>query len=261
MTIDIKYYNLLYLLILFVPSIYIINKVVKKDYPKKTIWATFRMIVQLLLVGIYLEYIFKWDNPWINFGYFMVMVFASSYSSVKSSVIKGKKIILITFISSFVPLVIAMLVFEGLVIGTPELFKALYLIPIAGMTMGNCLAAQIVILSNFMHDIKKSKDEYMFSLSMGATKQEALRPYISHAMEVSLRQRIGNMMVIGIVSIPGMMTGQMLGGNSPMVAIKYQILIMVGVLCVVVISSYMLLNFISHYYFDKYSMIDENLLN
>lgn len=261
MTKNINYLDLLYFLIIFIPALKIIYKFKRKELFKNTLVSSLRMIVQLIFVGIYLEYIFKLNNRYINILYILFMILISTFSSVKSTTLKGNKIVGLTFISTIIPFIIYMLIFEKLVIKLENIFDAKYLIPIGGMVLGNCLSGQILVLNDFINSMKKNKEEYLFALSMGANKKEALRPYLIQSMELSIKPKIANMATLGLVSLPGMMTGQILGGNTPDMAIKYQIAIMIGIFSTNFFSSYLLLKFIIKYFFDEYSMIDRKIIS
>ncbi|NCB44022.1 MAG: ABC transporter permease, partial [Clostridia bacterium] len=81
----------------------------------------------------------------------------------------------------------------------------------------------------------------------GANRSEALRPFMQTALRAGVKPQIATMATLGIVSLPGMMTGQMLGGSTPMTAIQYQIAIMVGIFAVDMISTVLLLEVLAHY--------------
>ena len=98
------------------------------------------------------------------------------------------------------------------------------------MILGNILGVNIFILSNFIHQSHVQNNTYTTMIGMGASRFEALRPIIVESIRTSYMPTIAKMATIGIVSLPGMMTGQILGGSSPSVAIKYQIAIMLAIL-------------------------------
>ena len=110
-----------------------------------------------------------------------------------------------------------------------NLFEAKYMIPIGGMLLGNCLRSIIIGLNNFYSGIKKDEKVYLYSLSLFSSRIQALKPYFKESIIASIAPTIASMATIGLVSLPGMMTGQILGGSIPIVAIKYQIAIMLSI--------------------------------
>ena len=111
----------------------------------------------------------------------------------------------------------------------PNLLEAQYVIPVGGMILGNCLRANIVGLRDFYQSIRRDEKAFQLVLAQGATLNEAIQPSLSASFQAAVSPTIATMMTIGLVSLPGMMTGVILGGNDPMLAIKYQIGIMIAI--------------------------------
>ncbi|MBT8038235.1 MAG: ABC transporter permease [Verrucomicrobiae bacterium] len=120
----------------------------------------------------------------------------------------------------------------------PEpLYDARYLVPITGMILGNCLRSHVMSLERFYSGIRKNENKFMTYLMLGASLREAVRPYLRDAIKAAINPSIATMATMGIVSLPGMMTGQILGGAMPMAAIKYQIGIMICIFTAMVVGS------------------------
>jgi putative ABC transport system permease protein len=118
-------------------------------------------------------------------------------------------------------------------------FSARYLIPIGGMVMGNMLRGNIVSLDRFYNSLTRREEEYIYYISMGASRREALLPFISEALKPALSPYLATIATVGLVSLPGMMTGQILGGASPAVAIQYQIMIMIAIFVASTVSAFL----------------------
>ena len=113
----------------------------------------------------------------------------------------------------------------GVIIKPDPLWAPQYVIPISGMLLGNCVNAIALIINAATTNLKEGVTEMELYQSFGATPQEASARLIKEAIRVGAMPALNGMAVIGLVSIPGMMTGQILAGNPPMQAAKYQILI------------------------------------
>jgi putative ABC transport system permease protein len=96
-------------------------------------------------------------------------------------------------------------------------------------------------------------------LSLGATRTEAVMPFLRQAYKASIAPQIGGLATIGLVSLPGMMTGQILGGSSPAVAIKYQIMIMIAIFLTVNLSVLLSLLLSSAHAFDNFDRLKEDI--
>lgn len=208
----------------------------KLGLAKKLLVSTARMAVQLLLIGVFLEYLFRWNNWAINLLWFLVMLTVAVISVINNSKL-SKKYFLWPMLVSFVAAnLFVVLYFNFFIVRLDNVLDAKYMIAIGGMILGNSLRANVVGLGDFYQAIKKDENRYFYKLSLGATKYEALLPFAKKSFIAALAPTVATMATMGIVSLPGMMTGQILGGSVPLVAIKYQIAIMVAILASTVLS-------------------------
>lgn len=192
--------------------------------------STIRMSVQLVLIGIFLKYLFLWDNAFINIMWLAVMITVAVFSVIKSSSMRISKFIIPTIISFSIATFSVIFYLNIVVIPIKNIFTARYLIVVGGMLLGNSLRGNIVGISTFYKNIKKDTKNYLYHLSLGASHYEALLPYFRESVQLALKPSLASMAIMGIVTLPGMMTGVILGGTSPEVAIKYQIMIMIAIL-------------------------------
>ena len=213
--------------LLVVPLVFILHYRVKLLKPLTV--SVLRLTIQLLLVGLYLQVVFEFNAWWLNLLWLGVMLTAADISLVNSSSLKLRAFFSPIFISLLVGTAIPLFYLLGVIVRLPDLMDARYFIPIAGMIMGNSLRADIVGLSSFYSSLRKEENTYLLALAQGASRSEGVLPFLQKAYTASLSPTIATMATIGIVSLPGMMTGIMLGGTDPMVAIKYQIAIMMAI--------------------------------
>lgn len=215
-----------YLLLLF-PLAFILFYRVKLLKPLTI--AVVRLTVQLLMVGLYLQLVFQLNAWWLNILWLVVMLAVADVSLVNSSGLRLRPFLLPIFVSLVIGTGIPLVYLLGVIVRLPHLLDARYFIPVAGMILGNSLRADIVGLSTFYGSLRSEEKAYLLALSQGATLNEAVRPFLQKAYSASLAPTIATMATIGIVSLPGMMTGIILGGTDPLVAIKYQIAIMMAI--------------------------------
>lgn len=227
----------------------------------KTMIAILRMIVQLLFVGYYLEYLFKYDNPWVNLGWILIMVLAADFETLARSELKRKRGLLISiFIATFLGLLVIDFFFLKFIIRLPDIMEAQYLVPITGMILGNCLRGNIIGINDFYYNLYQHQERYNYFLASGATREEALFPFFGAALKKSISPTLASMATIGLVALPGMMTGQMLGGSSPLIAIKYQIMIMLAIFSGTVLCVYLGILLSQRFAFDKNNNFDKSIL-
>ncbi|MGF1756099.1 ABC transporter permease [Vibrio makurazakiensis] len=195
-----------------------------------------RMTMQLALVGVYLEYLFDLNSWWVNLIWLVVMIAIGANSVISKAKLPQRPLLAPISLSLGITAIPLVLLICALVIKPSPLFSAQYLIPIAGMLLGNCLSCNIVALQNLFGAFEQRKSEYEGALSLGASPQYASAPFIRSAIQKAISPIMASMATTGIVTLPGMMTGQILGGASPMIAIKYQLMIMIAIF-VMMISS------------------------
>jgi putative ABC transport system permease protein len=196
---------------------------------KSLVVSILRMTVQLLLVGFYLQFIFQLNLWWLNVAWLVVMAVVADLSIIHAAGVATRRFIFPLFAAVFTGTAIPLAFFLAAVLRLPYLFEAQYFIPIAGMIMGNCLRASIIGISDFYRSIHQEEKTYQLALAQGASLKEAILPYIRRAYRAALNPTIASMATIGLVALPGMMTGIIMGGASPMTAIKYQIAIMIAI--------------------------------
>lgn len=250
-TIDISLTGLgLGLLLLLIPLYYLWKY--KTGLVKATAIGALRMIVQLFLVGMYLKYLFIWNKPWINFIWVVLMVFVASFTAIKRTQLKPSILLLPISIGFLVSVTVVGLYFIGVVLALKELFSAPYFIPIFGILMGNMLSSNVIALNAYYSGLQREQQLYLYLLGNGATKEEARSPFVGEAMKKSFSPLIANMAVMGLVALPGTMIGQILGGSSPHVAIKYQMMIIVICFVASMISLMLTIYLASKRSFDPY---------
>ncbi len=219
---------------------------------KDTLIAVIRMSVQLFLVGLYLEFIFKLNNAWINILWVVIMIIVAAFTIVRRSGLNLRFFVIPAGLSILTSVFIVDTWFLGLVIKLDYTFESRYFIPITGMILGNSLNSNIISLRTFYHSLRDKLSLYQYNLSFGASKNEALSLFYKDALQNAFNPMIATISVIGLISLPGMMTGQILGGSSPAVAIRYQIMIMLTIFISSVISVVLTLILSNLFVFDEY---------
>jgi len=232
----------------------------KTGLNRQMVIATIRMTLQLLFVGYYLEYLFEYDNAWLNTAWIMIMVVVADFATIDRSDLKSKwSLILPIFFATFLGIILINLFFLELVIQLPQFLEAQYAIPITGMVLGNCLRSNVIGINDFYYNLKNNKERYQFYLASGATRAEALYPFFQSALKKSANPTLASMATIGLVSLPGMMTGQILSGASPMTAIQYQIMIMLAIFSGTILSVFLAIKFCNRTVFLENDMLDHSI--
>ena len=224
----------------------------------KTLVAIVRMTVQLAFVGLYLQVVFKLNNPWVNLLWLMAMVTVADFSVIRGVGLRLRPFLVPLFVALVIGTAIPLLFFVGLLLRRPGLMDAQYVIPIGGMILGNCLRADIIGIKTFYESLQKGEKEFLLTLAQGARISEAIMPYMRDACEAALMPTVATMATIGLVALPGMMTGVILGGTNPVTAIKYQMAIMVAIFTGTAITVVLAILFTIRTSFTPYGVLDRD---
>lgn len=234
-SIDISWLQLgLFSLLLLIPIA--LNNLFKLAMFKQTCVAITRMFIQLLLVGLYLEYIFALDNLWLNILWVVLMIFVGSHSILSKSQLPIFKLIFANSAALACALLPLLVILAFWIIKPQPFYSTQYMIPLAGMLLGNSLSSNIVALQTLFDAFATRKCEYEAAISLGASPYQAAFPFLQHALKKAQAPILASMATTGIVTLPGMMTGQVLGGVTPMIAIKYQLLILIAIFVMLSVS-------------------------
>jgi putative ABC transport system permease protein len=257
-SIDISYISLFVgLLMLAIPFFCLYR--FKTGLLKSAIVAVVRMIVQLFLVGIYLKFLFQWNNPLVNFLWVFIMIFVAGQTAIKRIRMKASVLFIPLYIGFLTSVALIGLYFLGFVLRLDNVFNARYFIPIFGIIMGNMLSSNVIALNAYYDGLQREQQLYRYLLGNGAGRFEAQIPFIRSAMIKSFSPNIANIAVMGLVALPGTMIGQILGGSSPNVAIKYQMMIMVITFTASMLSLIITILLARRKSFDAYGMLKKDI--
>ncbi|KXF81882.1 ABC transporter permease [Enterovibrio coralii] len=201
---------------------------------KDLISSVTRMTLQLAVVGLYLQTLFDFANIWLNTAWLLVMMCVASWTICKQSGVNRKSLLTPIFIGQLVAMLFILPLLTIGVIQADPWWQAQYLIPIAGMLLGNALTANVLAIERFFSALKTRHAELQYYVALGTP--QPTKPFFKEAMTAALRPPLASMSTLGIVALPGMMTGQILGGTSPLLAVKYQLVIMVAIFISVTLS-------------------------
>ena len=181
---------------------------------KEIAYATLRMLFQLILIGYLLNYIFNADSSWVTLLVVIVMISAASLITMRNISYKSTRIYQAIFISIFIGGSINLFLVLFFVLELDSLNNPRYIIPIAGMLYANCMNAVSLVAERFEKEIVVHPYEKARAISFKA----------------SLIPQINSFLAVGLVSLPGMMTGQILSGVDPIIAVRYQIMVMLMII-------------------------------
>lgn len=223
--ISILNFALVYLLLLVTLGI---MKKCRIERTKLLVVASLRMTVQLVLAGLVLTYIIKNPHPAFTVGYLMLMTGFAIYTVLTRNrgINRRFKIVVGVSLASTGLCIVAFFIMA--VVGV-NLFDPQYTIPISGMIIGNAMTGVSLGLKTFNESLASERLKIETLINIGVTPGKILLPFVNGALETALLPTLNSMLGMGIISLPGMMTGQILSGTLPTTAILYQIAIIIAI--------------------------------
>ncbi|MBO8127496.1 MAG: iron export ABC transporter permease subunit FetB [Firmicutes bacterium] len=217
----------------------------KRKIGKETelIIAVFRMTIQLVLVGYILDYIFGSQNMWLTLlavGIMEVFAVRNVYQRVKINMSPAFRKV-VAYSMAFGTL-LSMAFFFYVVLSLKPWYSPRYVIPLAGMLIGNSMTGITLGTERLLDGVRSNRHLIEGALMLGATPERAAQNVVNNAFSSAILPTINSMVGMGIVFLPGMMTGQILSGTSPLIAIEYQIAIMLGILGSVALTVFIMVN-------------------
>lgn len=206
----------------------VLSFVQKLELEKQIVIAAARTVVQLSLIGLVLKLLFET----VHLGWIAliagIMLSVAGYETMARQGRRYKGLwgygigTASMFLSSFVITLLAL----HMVISPTPWYTPQYAIPLLGMMLGNTMNSVALALNHLTREVWREKNSIEARLLLGASWQEAILPFRKEAVRTGMIPIINAMAAAGLVSLPGMMTGQILAGNAPQTAVGYQILIM-----------------------------------
>ncbi len=221
----------------FVPVAVVIAILMRWTSVARTaVYAVARMLIQLMLIGYVLVFIFETDKAWIIVSVLTVMLIAASAIAIRPIPSKGPTVLRNAFIAIFIGGVLTLALVTQLVIDIEPWFLPRYMVPLAGMVFASSMNAVSLAAERLESELARS---------VAFTEARAT------ALNTSLIPLINSLFAVGLVSLPGMMTGQILAGSDPITAIKYQILVMLMLVASTAIGSVIVVHVVRRRCFTK----------
>jgi len=230
----------------------------KAGQSKDLFWSGLRMFIQLLVVGYVLHLIFALKTPLPVLLILIVMIgFAVQTigARVKTKMPHFYRVVGTAILFGCGGMTFF---FCSLVIGLEPWYDPRYLIPLAGMIIGNSMTGASLAVERLASEFRERRDEIETGLCLGGSIQAVSETAVSSAFRAALIPSVNAMAAMGLVFLPGMMTGQILSGTEPLIAVKYQIAIMCVITGSVSLTTFFILKLGYRAYFTPYQSLRED---
>ncbi|MCD8552630.1 MAG: ABC transporter permease [Seleniivibrio sp.] len=198
-------------------------------------FAAVRSVVQMFIMGLVLEYIFRLENVWHVTYFAAFMSFFAAYTAKGRSRTEGGHIVR-GFLSIYLPSMLGLLpvILSGAV---PVQMNAV--LPVAGMVVGNCMNAHSISVDRLRAECKANIPTIQGMLALGLNMDVAAKDSVVAAVRAGVTPVLNNIASLGVVLLPGLAAGLLMAGVSPMKAIVYQLVVMYMIFAVNILTSYL----------------------
>ncbi len=192
---------------------------------KDFVVGALRTVLQLVLVGYALVYIFALDRWYLVVAALILMLLAATRAAVNRQSANRRKLLMITGTGLLLASGFTLLYITAFVVRVHPWYDPRYLIPLFGMIVGSAMNAAAIAAERLQGEMRARRAEVEAYLALGADYRQAAKEPVRQALRASFIPTVNGLMVVGIVTLPGMMTGQILAGSSPLIAVRYQIVV------------------------------------
>lgn len=227
--------------LVFIAITILISMWQKLGLGKEIAIGTVRSAVQLLLIGYVLQFVFNAESTVFLILILCMMIAVASWNAgSRGKGLSGIRWRIAVAITSTEAMTMGLLLGLGIIEKTPQ-----YIIPMSGITIGSAMVVSGLFINQMKREVQASKGEIEVLLSLGATTRQAIHEPLKRSVKSSMIPTIDGMKTVGLVQLPGMMTGMIVAGANPVEAVKYQILIMFTLVSSAALTS-ILLSLISY---------------
>jgi putative ABC transport system permease protein len=222
--------------------------------------AALRGPLQLLAVGYVITAIFNLESAWPVFGLLAAMwiVASTTAGSRLSMKLAGSRLLIGG--SLLLGTSLGLCVLSQGVLSLDPWYDPQYWIPFAGMLLGNAMNATSIAGERFQEELSRERSQIEAHLALGFSARESTQPLLARSMRAALIPMTNNLTVAGVVQLPGMMTGQILSGTPPIIAVKYQMVIFFLLFLTIAVSSLCFLLLLQRSYFTRAHQLRLELL-
>ncbi len=223
--------------------------------------GTVRTFIQLTLMGYVLTFFFQQESWIFMVTLISIMILIASFEGTRRQ--KSTKIphyFLILTGTMFGTVVIVLGTIIKFILGVQPWYYPYAMIPIGGMIIGNALNSTTLAVNRFIGELTHRQEEIELMLSLGAPSRDAVQDSIRDAVQAALIPTINSMMTVGLVFLPGVMSGQILSGVDPLIAVRYQIMIMYMWVTTTALANITALAFVYRQFFSSQVQLKRELL-
>ncbi|KFI94109.1 ABC transporter ATP-binding protein [Bifidobacterium saguini DSM 23967] len=221
-----------------------ISELMRINIGKTLLWSACRALLQLCAMGFIIGYVIRANNVFLVFAVIAVMLVAAVQITLSRAKGVPKGLAGPVLLSLTITMLLMISLVTELVVRPHPWYAPQLVVPLTGMLLGNTVSALAVGLSRFYESMNERRDEIDTLLALGSTAWEAARPSIVSSIRLGLLPTTATLASCGIVTIPGMMAGQVIAGGDPLEAAKYQFVVFAAIAALTLVADSLIMTMV-----------------
>ena len=227
------------LLLLAVPAyaVYVYDRLMWQ----KAVVAVTRMLVQLLVMATCLWALYRFDSPWLNLLWLLLLVMATAFLLVSRARVRSHVLFMPACVAMFASVLLVTAYLLGVVFRPESSWSTRWFVPVTGALMAHILTTNIPAVRTYFDSLRQDSQPYLTLLGNGVPRRQALSPYLTRALKSLTVPALANLSVMGLFVLPMLLSGLLLGGLTPVAAVFTFIVLTLASLAVSVLSLFLTL--------------------
>ena len=236
----ISYINILFGLLLLAVPAYAIFAYDRLTWQKSAV-SVARMMVQLLVMGACLWVLYRFDSLWLNLLWLLLLVMATAFLLVSRARVRSNVLFMPACVAMFISVLLVTAYLLGAVFRPESAWNTRWFVPVTGILMGHILTTNIPAVRTYFDSLRQDSQPYLTMLGNGATRRQALAPYLTRALKSLTVPTVANLSVMGLFVMPMLLSGLLLGGLSPVAAVFTFVVLVLASIAVSILSLFLTL--------------------
>lgn len=239
--------------LLLVPILIIVR--FKIPIAEQAMTAVVRVAIQLTLITAYIFYLYEWNSPWANLLWLVAMAAVTTYALTTRSGLRKMPMLIPVGVGVLVSALVVGLLVLWPVMHLSHPFETRFFLPVMAMLLAAMLSTNVAGLRVYYHTAHDQQEQYYYLLGNGASRTEALTPFIREAFVQTFKPQLATLSALGVVTLPLLLTALLLGGCSPLEAAKLVLVITCATLCASSLALLITLFVSNHFLIDKHNRL------
>ena len=224
---------------------------------QKSLVSVSRMLAQLLVMGACLWTLYRFDSLWLNLLWLLLLVMATAFLLVSRARVRSYVLFMPACVGMSVSVLFVTAYLLGIVFRPESAWNTHWFVPVTGVLMAHILTTNIPAVRTYFDSLRQDSQPYLILLGNGASRRQALAPYLTRALKSLTVPALANLSIMGLFVMPMLLSGLLLGGLSPIIAVFMLVVLTFSSLAASILSLFLILWFADRRAFTRQGQLDD----